>query len=101
MKPDCLFCELSHDPDKIIWENADFAAFKDIHPKAKLHLLVVPKEHIASFDDLSAQMSPGLVAAIQEVARSQGVTGAYRLNIYVGQAGGQEIDHLHAHLMAD
>ena len=101
MKPDCLFCKLGADKATVIWENAEFAAFPDIHPKARIHLLIVPKTHIDSFDDIPPAMAPGLIAAIQTVARLQGVSGAYRIQVNVGRKAGQEIDHLHVHLLAD
>jgi len=101
MNPDCLFCKLAHDEATVIWETPEFAAFPDIHPKARLHLLIVPKEHTGSFDDIPPAMAPGLIAAIQTVARLQGVSGAYRLQVNVGRQAGQEIDHLHIHLLAD
>lgn len=101
MKPDCLFCKLAYDDDAVIWQTADFAAFKDIHLKARLHLLIVPKQHIDSFDDIPPQMAAGLIAAVQTVARLKGVSGAYKLGVNVGRKGGQEVDHLHIHLMAD
>ncbi|HUC87517.1 MAG TPA: HIT domain-containing protein [Candidatus Saccharimonadales bacterium] len=101
MKSDCLFCKLSHDPDTVIWENDSFAAIKDIHPKARLHLLVMPKEHIDNLDAISPEAAGRLVAAIQEVAKDQQVSGRYKVRFSVGRQAGQEIDHLHAHLLAD
>lgn len=101
MKPDCLFCKLAHDKASFIWETPEFAAFPDIHPKARLHLLIVPKQHTDSFDDIPPAMAPGLIAAIQTVARLQGVSGAYKVQVNVGRPAGQEVDHLHIHLLAD
>jgi histidine triad (HIT) family protein len=95
----CLFCQLAQGQN-LIWQNEDYAAFKDIHPKAPLHLLVVPKRHVEKLDDVPAEMAPGLIAAVQTVAREQGVAGAYHIEVNVGRPGGQEIDHLHVHLMS-
>ncbi len=100
MKPNCLFCKIIADNSSLVWQNEEFAAFKDIHPKANLHLLIVPKLHIDSLDHLPPAESPGLIAAIHQVAESQGVKGAYWVQVNVGRAGGQEIDHLHVHLLA-
>lgn len=97
---DCLFCKLTNDPSSLIWENAKFAAFKDIHPKDRVHVLVAPKEHVENLDQLSKELSPDMVEAVQEVARTLKVDGGYRIQVNVGRAGGQEIDHLHVHLMA-
>ncbi|HEX7259903.1 MAG TPA: HIT domain-containing protein [Candidatus Saccharimonadia bacterium] len=101
MQTDCLFCKLSRDGGTVIWHNDDFAAIKDINPKAPLHLLIMPKQHVENFDQLEVGMAPGLVAAIREVARQEGVSGAYNMKINVGRAAGQEIDHLHVHLLAN
>ena len=101
MIDDCLFCKLSSDPSTIVWQNADFAAIKDIHPKAPLHLLIMPKAHVENFDHIPPEMAPGLIDAVQEVAKQQEVAGGYRLAVNVGRKAGQEIDHLHVHLLAD
>lgn len=99
---DCLFCKLATDPSTVIWQNDTYVAFKDIHPKAKTHVLIVPKTHVNTLDDLdSATSGAPLVQAIQDVAAFLGVKGAYRVQINVGRHGGQEIDHLHSHLMSD
>ena len=96
----CLFCKLAKDPSTVIWENDKFAAFKDIHPKDRIHVLVAPKDHVENLDQLSKELSPDMVEAVQEVARLLKVDGGYRIQVNVGRAGGQEIDHLHVHLMA-
>ena len=100
MKPDCLFCKLVADNSNLIWQNDDYAAFKDINPKARVHVLVVPKQHVDSLDHLQDAQAPGFVRAIQEVAKHLKVAGGYRIQVNVGRAGGQEIDHLHAHVLA-
>jgi histidine triad (HIT) family protein len=101
MKPDCLFCKIARDDSTLVWQNDDYAAFKDIHPQARLHLLVVPKEHVENLDALTPEQAGGLIAAVQAVAKQQGVAGAYKLRFSVGRAGGQEVDHVHAHILAD
>ena len=101
MKDDCLFCQISRDPDKVVWQNDSFAAFKDIHPKSRIHLLLVPKEHVDTLDEVQPEMGTKLVAAIQELAKSQDIQGRYRISVNVGRAGGQEIDHVHVHVQAE
>lgn len=96
----CLFCKLTNDPGSLIWENAKFAAFKDIHPKDRVHVLVAPKDHVENLDQLSKELSPDMIEAVQEVARFLKVDGGYRIQVNVGRAGGQEVDHLHVHLLA-
>ncbi|HVE81011.1 MAG TPA: HIT domain-containing protein [Candidatus Dormibacteraeota bacterium] len=99
---ECLFCAIAEDSKNLVWENEQFAAFRDLHPKAKTHLLVIPKEHIDTLDDLEHDhIASGLIRAVREVASSNGLKGRYRVQINVGRLGGQEIDHLHVHLLAD
>lgn len=102
MKDDCLFCQIANgDKKNLIWENDVAAAFNDIHPKAPVHVLVVPKVHIDSLDDLSDSKTAGeLLLAVQSVAEHLDVAGGYRVMINVGRSGGQLIDHLHVHIMA-
>jgi len=97
---DCLFCEIAADKSKLVWENDVAAAFKDIHPKAPVHVLVVPKQHIASLDDLEdVELAGRLLAAVREVAHHLGLKGRWRVQVNVGRAGGQVIDHLHVHVL--
>ncbi len=97
---DCLFCKLARDKANLVWENDIAAAFKDIHPKAPVHLLLVPKQHIHSLDHLDDPVLAGqLLMAAQEVADQAGIKGGYRVQINVGRHGGQVIDHLHLHIL--
>lgn len=101
MSDQCLFCKISSDSTNLIWENNFFAAFNDIHPKARIHALVVPKQHVENLDQLSAELSPAMIDAVQQVARHLKVDGGYRIQVNVGKDGGQEVDHLHVHLLAN
>ncbi len=103
---DCLFCriikkELSAD---IIYEDDDFLAFKDINPKAPLHLLIIPKKHIPSVNHLKLEdkeLIGKLFLTASKIAKDQGVFNkGYRLIINVGEDAGQAVDHLHLHLLA-
>lgn len=99
---DCLFCDITTDSVKLVWENEIAAAFNDIHPKAPKHLLVVPKRHIAMLDQLTdVKLAGQLLLAVQEVARVNGLAGRYRVQINNGRAAGQAIDHLHFHVLGD
>jgi histidine triad (HIT) family protein len=102
---DCIFCRIVagdvpstrlHDDDLVI-------AFRDIAPRAPTHILVIPREHIASAADLTdanATLVGRLFAVTAELARSEGIADAgYRVITNVGQWGGQTVDHLHLHLM--
>ncbi len=101
MKDDCLFCKIAHgDKENLVWENEVATAFKDIHPKAPVHVMVVPKQHINSLDELTDPVLAGqLLEAVREVAKHLEVAGGYRVMINVGRGGGQVIDHLHMHIL--
>jgi len=101
MKDDCLFCKIAHgDKEHLVWENDVAAAFHDIHPKAPVHVLVVPKQHVDSLDQLDDPLALGqLMLAVKEVAKHLGVAGGYRTVINTGRNGGQVIDHLHVHIL--
>lgn len=77
-------------------------AFKDIRPKAPVHLLIVPRKHIHSVDHIEredTELMGKLILTAQKIARQQNLEG-YKLQINVGRAGGQLIDHLHLHLLS-
>ena len=100
----CLFCKIidKEVPSDIIYEDEKVIAFKDIHPKAPVHLLIVPKKHIPSVDHLEIEdktLMGELILAAQKIAREKKLKG-YRLQINVGRPAGQIIDHLHLHLLA-
>ncbi len=90
-------------PNKTVYEDEHVLAFHDIAPQAPVHILVVPKGDYVSWDDFSARASDaeiaGFVRGVGKVARDQGmVVRGYRLLFNVGQNGGQEVPHLHAHI---
>lgn len=99
----CLFCKIASGEisSDTVYEDGDVRVFKDINPKAPVHLLVVPKIHIQSIAHLKADHNDIIVKIIytaKRVARDQGLTG-YKLVFNVGREGGQVIDHLHLHLL--
>jgi histidine triad (HIT) family protein len=81
-------------------ENDDFLAFHDLYPKAPIHVLIIPKKHIENFQETDPQTMAGLTIFAQEVAHKLGLdrTG-YRLITNNGSDGGQEIMHLHFHML--
>lgn len=99
---DCLFCSIANgDVEKLVWSNDVAAAFNDINPKAPVHILVVPKQHIENLDELDDPGLAGkLLMAVREVAVQAGVKGAYRVHLNNGEAAGQVIPHLHWHILA-
>lgn len=101
---ECIFCKISrHEVEsEIVSEDESTIVFKDIHPKAQTHLLLVPKKHIHSVSVVGPEDWPvvmNLIKKAAEVAREQDLTG-YKLVFNVGREGGQMIDHLHLHLLA-
>ena len=99
----CLFCRIARGeiPAKMIVNNKEIAAFRDISPQAPTHILIIPKKHIASLDDANDPNLLGqMLAMAAALARQEGIakTG-YRSVINSGKDGGQSVDHLHIHLL--
>ncbi len=100
---DCLFCKMvakEIQPD-IVYEDDQVLAFRDISPKAPTHILVIPKQHIATLNDLQdKQLAGHLLQTVTQLAAAEGIaeTG-YRTVINCNNAGGQEVYHLHLHLL--
>ena len=98
----CIFCKIVNKeiPNNTVHESEHFLAFHDLYPKAHIHILVIPKKHINCFQEASGEMMAELTAFVQEVAAKVGIdkTG-YRLITNNGKDGGQEIFHLHFHLL--
>jgi histidine triad (HIT) family protein len=103
--PACLFCRIVADeiPSTRVTEDDAVIAFRDINPRAPTHILVVPREHIASAAELAETDGPLLgriFATAAGLARSEGIAdGGYRIVTNIGAWGGQSVDHLHFHLM--
>lgn len=100
---DCLFCKISKGEieSEVIFEDSDIKVFKDLHPKAPIHLLVIPKVHIQSIAHLEINHNDiisKLIYTAKRVALEQGLPG-YKLMFNVGREGGQVVDHLHLHLL--
>ncbi len=99
----CIFCKIiSGDiPNKTILENENFLAFEDINPQARIHAVIIPKVHIESFNEMTPNIMSEMTTFIQEVALTLGVkSDGYRLITNIGQNGGQEVPHIHFHLLA-
>lgn len=105
MTTDCLFCRIiaGELPSTKVHEDDMVLAIRDIAPASPTHILVLPKEHIASALDLTDADGPLLgrmFAIAADLARSEGIANAgYRLVSNVGEWGGQSVDHLHLHLL--
>jgi len=101
---DCLFCKIASGtiPVSRVFEDEQVLAFPDINPQAPVHVLVIPKQHIASLAQTKtedAALLGHLLATAREIARQQGLVNGYRLVINTGADGGQTVEHLHIHLL--
>ena len=106
--PHCLFCKIAAGeiPSSKVYEDEDMLVFKDIHPKAPVHLLMVPKRHILSMAQVTAEDAPLLgrmMAKAHEIAMANGCNaypeGGFRIVVNTGTEGGQEVHHLHIHIL--
>lgn len=102
---DCLFCRIARGEieTEIVCERPNALAFRDINPQAPIHMLIVPREHIPGVKDLdlsNCEVLADIFAIINDIAVSKGIaqTG-YRIVCNIGEEAGQEIDHLHFHLL--
>ncbi len=105
MMNDCLFCKIvkGEVPSEFLFENDSFVVFRDIHPHAPVHLLIVPKRHIRSINDITENDSEtigGMFMIARDMAKQEGVDkSGYKLLFNVEKGGGQMIFHLHLHLI--
>lgn len=102
---DCLFCKIAAGeiPSTKVYENEYVYAFKDIDPQAPFHVIVIPKNHIASADMINAENSievARVFEAIAEIAKQEKLDGGYRVVNNCGKDGGQTVGHIHFHLLA-
>ena len=106
MPEDCLFCKISsgQTDTEFLLETERLVVFRDINPAARIHLLIVPKKHIRSINDLTdddRSILADLIFAAKQMADAEGVAqSGYRLFFNVERGGGQVIFHLHLHLIA-
>lgn len=99
----CPFCAIVQKrlPADLIYEDEHVIAFRDIRPQAPVHVLIVPKVHVASIDGVEDfTLWSSLMAAVKTVAAKLGVSGGYRIVINCGESAGQTVPHLHIHLLA-
>jgi len=102
---DCIFCKIiaGEIPADIVYQDKEIIAFRDIKPKAPLHLIIIPRKHIPSLDQLKesdAALVGRMVAIANKLAKDEGVAEkGYRLAINCGTEGGQLVPHLHIHLL--
>lgn len=102
---DCTFCKISNGelPTKIVYQDKHITAFSDLHPITPVHILIIPKKHIASVTELKPEhekIAGKMIMAAKKIAEELKINkDGYKLLIRVGKHGGQEIEHLHLHLL--
>jgi histidine triad (HIT) family protein len=100
----CIFCKIVQGkiPSDKVYEDADVFAFHDIHPAAPVHFMLIPKLHISSLDgveDRHRNLLGDMMVLIPRLAKEQGCTDGFRTVINTGRVGGQEVYHLHIHVI--
>jgi histidine triad (HIT) family protein len=105
MAEKCIFCRIvaGEVPSDIVYQDADFLAFRDISPQAPTHVLIIPKTHIASLAKLTGEqqeLAGRLIILAKNLAEKEGIAKrGYRLVINSGPEGGQAVPHIHLHLV--
>ena len=101
---DSIFCVLANGeiPTDMVYEDELCACFRDANPQAPVHLLLVPKTHVASLDDLKdehAEVIAHMMLKIKDIAEAEGLENGYRAVINCGEDGQQTVQHLHIHIL--
>ncbi|MFA4874654.1 MAG: histidine triad nucleotide-binding protein [bacterium] len=105
MHEECIFCKIAKGeiPAEKVMDTGEFLAFKDINPVAPTHILIIPKEHIPTLNDLPAEkinLVGSMLAAARDIAKKAGIAeSGYRAIVNCNRGAGQEIFHLHMHLI--
>lgn len=104
MSDDCIFCKIVAGtiPCRKVYEDDEILAFHDIHPVAPVHFMIIPKQHVASLAD-AEPAHEGLLGRIllqaPRLAQAQGLVDGFKTVINTGRGGGQEVFHLHVHII--
>ena len=105
MSSDCIFCKIINKeiPSETVFENDDVYAFRDLNPQASTHVLIIPKKHISTIDDIGeedAELIGKLYLAASQIAAQEGLTQqGYRVVMNCKEAAGQTVFHIHLHLL--
>jgi histidine triad (HIT) family protein len=105
MQADCLFCRIvaGELPSERVHEDEQVVAIRDINPQAPTHILVLPRQHVASAADLGTtdgELLGAIFSALADLADREGIAArGYRIVTNIGEWGGQSVDHLHFHLL--
>ncbi len=102
---ECIFCKIANHeiPSDIVYEDDQFVAFRDINPQAPVHILIIPRKHIPTVNDLKpedADLIGKMVLLAKELAAKEGISErGYRLVLNCNREGGQMVFHIHLHLL--
>ena len=101
---DCIFCQIGSGiiPADVVYQDETVMAFRDIHPKAPVHVLIIPKKHISSVAEIAKAdltIAAHMLEVANIVAEKEGVPGAFKLVVNSGASAGQVVMHLHMHLL--
>ncbi|QEY27190.1 histidine triad nucleotide-binding protein [Neisseria zalophi] len=101
---DCIFCKIADKqiPADIVYEDNDMLCFKDINPAAPVHLLLIPKQHLVSLAEVGPEheaLLGKMMVKVPEIAEANGLGYGFKTHINTGKGGGQEVFHLHIHIM--
>ena len=105
MEENCIFCKIIRGeiPSDIVYEDEEIIAFRDIHPAAPIHILVIPKKHIPALTHLEKEdesLIGKIYTIINKIAEKEGLAQkGFRVIVNCGEDGGQEVEHLHFHLL--
>jgi len=103
--PDCIFCKIiaKEIPAQIVYESENILAFPDIHPIAPVHILIIPKKHLESINDIAdddKELMGEMILAAKKISQDLSIAEkGYKLLFRVGDDGGQEVAHIHLHLL--
>ena len=99
--PNCIFCKIIRKeiPATVVDEDDNCLAFRDLNPQAPVHILVIPKVHVASVSEASATHSGALMTRGAAIAKKEGLANGFRLVVNTGDEGGQTVHHLHLHVL--
>ncbi len=100
----CVFCQIAAGkiPSHMVYQDDTVVAFRDVHPQAPIHILIIPRKHITSLAEISPEDLPQVTHMIEvanKIAKDQGTSQGYRIVINTGGGGGQVVMHLHMHLL--
>lgn len=102
---DCIFCKIVNKeiPKEFVYEDLEIVAFNDINPMAPIHILIIPKRHIETINDLKeggSNLAGAMILTARNIAEKMGIAkNGYKLLFRVGADGGQEVPHIHLHLI--